>query len=488
MVTTKPRADAIHALAVYAESLADARRVIVFGVAVGLGQRLVDFGAQTVVEVAPGDDVSPLRRGAFDLALVTEPASFGDPAELLALVRRLVADDGVAVVSAGDALDYYQLFDLVAAEFEDVRMVAQLPFRGVALVELGGEDSPAVSVDTQLAAADRAPETFVAVASRYGAKLDPYAIVELPPRAEEPGDRVASEAVYAALAQERLRADALEAQLEELRRRAVASGEIQAALALQVRRVAELQAALEEERSEAEQGRMAAVQLEDAELRVEEARRVAATTEAELTRVAHAHGLELARFEEALRERARTIRALEAEVARRDVMVHELVDSLDALPAKPPSPTPSSNISSDPTALTDELARENSILRWRLDVLAMDLARSDAEAQAGEWAIQELEHELAREADARALPSDEGPSMPAAPAPEAGDAERRLAAAIDELDALRIALTQEHKARILAESGEELARARAEIQRQAALLEQLARELEVARAPREELR
>ena len=43
----------------------------------------------------------------------------------------------------------------------------------------------------------------------------------------------------------------------------------------------------------------------------------------------------------------------------------------------------------------------------------------------------------------------------------------------DELDALRQALAQEHAARVAAESGEELARARAELAKQAVLLEQM---------------
>jgi hypothetical protein len=61
-----------------------------------------------------------------------------------------------------------------------------------------------------------------------------------------------------------------------------------------------------------------------------------------------------------------------------------------------------------------------------------------------------------------------------APAP---GTDRKLAEALDQLDALRTALSQEHEARTQAESGEELARARAEIQRQAVLMEQLVREL-----------
>jgi hypothetical protein len=56
----------------------------------------------------------------------------------------------------------------------------------------------------------------------------------------------------------------------------------------------------------------------------------------------------------------------------------------------------------------------------------------------------------------------------------------RLAAALDELDALRHALAQEHDARTRAESGEELTQARTEIARQATLLEQLGQKLAVA--------
>jgi hypothetical protein len=224
-------------------------------------------------------------------------------------------------------------------------------------------------------------------------------------------------------------------------------------------------------------------QLEEAELRAVHAERVATGAEAELGRVVHAHVLELARLEETLRERALAIRGFEAEVVRRDGIIRELVDTLEegattqALAAAAPV---------EPTPLTDELARENSILRWRLDALALELARRDAEAQAGEWAIQELQHELALEAITPATPAGAEPAP--SPSPSTGDDARRLASALAELDALRLAMTQEHGARVLAESGEELSRARAEIQRQTVLLEQLRRELEATRHPREELR
>jgi hypothetical protein len=47
MVTTRPRADRAHALAVYAESFAEGRRVAVFADAsYGLGDRLALLGAR----------------------------------------------------------------------------------------------------------------------------------------------------------------------------------------------------------------------------------------------------------------------------------------------------------------------------------------------------------------------------------------------------------------------------------------------------------
>jgi hypothetical protein len=106
----------------------------------------------------------------------------------------------------------------------------------------------------------------------------------------------------------------------------------------------------------------------------------------------------------------------------------------------------------------DALAQENAQLREKLDALALDLARREGEAQAAAWTISELERRAVQ--------------APPSAAPET-DLEHKLAAALDELDALRQAVAQEHQQRLKAESGDELARARAEIQRQAALLEEL---------------
>ena len=133
----------------------------------------------------------------IDLAIVADLGLFDDPAAIVRRVRRMVGEEGVAIIAARSAEPACDrtparrcrrrarstttiLFDLVAPEFDSVRMIAQLPFYGVALVELGEEDeAPGVNVDTQLGETSKAPEAFVVVASQRGARLEPYTIVQL---------------------------------------------------------------------------------------------------------------------------------------------------------------------------------------------------------------------------------------------------------------------------------------------------------------------
>ncbi|MBV9948895.1 MAG: hypothetical protein JOZ69_18750, partial [Myxococcales bacterium] len=120
----------------------------------------------------------------------------------------------------------------------------------------------------------------------------------------------------------------------------------------------------------------------------------------------------------------------------------------------------------------DALVTENARLRQRLDALALDLARREGEAQASAWAIAELERRLEDRSEAPRVPLSTPGRPPAAPAVTGGP-DPELATVLEELDILRRALAQEHAARLQAESGEELARARKEIARQAELLAEL---------------
>jgi hypothetical protein len=530
MDSNAPSVHPQQALAVYAESLVAGARVAVFGDAsLGLGARLVELGARSVqlwdpepsrarveaeqapraVTISPYADSEADTR-IFDLALVVDLGQFGDPAGVVRRVRRSVGPDGVAMIAAKSAemaqpdglraFDYYDLFDLVAPEFESVRMVAQLPFHGIALVELGEEDeSPAVNVDTQLAESGRVPEAFVVVASQRGARVEPYSIVQLPvpPRVEDaPVDRDALaraelrgefltsqlDDLRARMAEGARAAEELPALEESLRARSARVAELEKALAARGRDLADLSNEVEEMRGAAEAGRIAAVQVEEVALRADRAERRVALLEGEVASLSHevarsgdVHSAELARAEEGLRERSQAVRLLEGELARRDQMVRDLVGSLDEvhIEAMPEPAAPKADLP-DVTGTLDRLrALEDDAVRLRsqLDALALDLARREGEAQAAAWQITELERELAR----RQASEGEGAS---ATTPEASSphTDRQLGQALDEIAVLRAALSQEHEARRRVESGEELARARAEIERQAVLLEQLARE------------
>jgi hypothetical protein len=548
MDSNEPGVHLQHALAVYAESLAAGARVAVFGDAsVGLGARLAELGARAVHLWDPDagraqSEADRAPRGVMvrayaeqeadvrpiDLAIVSDLGLFDDPSAIVRRVRRMVGEEGVAVIVApnaeavrasgpevrSNAFDYYDLFDLVAPEFESVRMVAQLPFHGVALVELGEEDeAPGVNVDTQLAESGRAPDAFVVVASQRGARLEPYTIVQLAaaPGVVEPvvlddtarhrrdreDERAAIDSARAAdrdaLLQAQLRTELLTGQLDDLRRRLAGSEraaetvasleeslrsrtaqaqELEASFAARGRELLDLSAEVEEMRSAAEAGRIAAAQVEEVALRSDRAERRVAILEQELAKGGDTQSKELADMEQVLRERAQAVRSLEVEVARRDQIVRDLVDTLEDVEGRqvPAAPeTSPDDAKGEATTLvaeaTQALGEENARLRAQLDALALDLARREGEAQAMVWQVTELERRLAQAAE------------PSAPAPPGQGTDSRLAQALDQLDALRVALAQEHDARVRAESGEELSRAHAEIQRQAVMMEQLVREL-----------
>jgi hypothetical protein len=511
MDSNAPRVHRQQALAAYVEPLAVGRRVVVLGDAsLSLGPRISELGARSVhlwdpnaerahraAELAPhGVIACPLpqrgqpfddpdeQRGAFDLAVIPDLEIFDDAADLLARVRNLVGEEGAVLVCApnrdGDnhsaAFDYYELFDLVAGQFDDVTMIAQLPFHGVALAELveGEGESPAVTVDTQLAGSNRTPEAFVALGSQRGVRLDPYAIVELPQRLSEAEEVEASEAVRMALAQAGVRAAGLEEQLEELRahlgdmergeraargleealrNRSSQVADLESALAGRLRDVVALSQEVERMRATADAERAVAAQLDELVFRTERAERALAALEPEQVRATEVHAAELARYEEGLRDRAKAMRALEAELVRRERMVRELVDAIDEAGSHPTSveapPNPDSGLATDVAQEHIALTEANAQLRRKLDALALDLARREGEAQASAWTIAELERHL-ESAARRPTPPDDTPAIEPNPDTEA---KRHLASALDELDVLRRALTQEHEARMVAESG-----------------------------------
>lgn len=524
------------ALAVYAGSLAIEARVALFGdSSMGIAGRLLEAGARAVhvwdpdreraMAVAegapPGVSVQaypPAEDGlpSADLVLVTDLGLFEDPGEVVALARDMAGDVGIALIRAANretapeamrAFDYYELFDLVAGPFSTVRMVAELAFDGVALVALGEEtdEAPAVSVDTQLADDDRSVAAFVAVASEREIALEPYSIIELPPvEADTSGARMGP-APSAAQAL----ADALERKLEDQTARCA---DLEAELEARSDRLSSLSAEVDALRAAVDAAAVSASEVEDLARRAEQvdalaeragqAERRAATLERDLATTEDARATEIDRLEGALRERAQAVRSLENELGRRDEIVKDLVSSLSeagitAQPAAPaplghppvgaaepsaPSPAALGELGSPPEANEQPISpsaidaregaagepwiEENVRLRQQLDTLALDLARREADAHAAAWTVAELERRLAQQAEPRAESSEE--------------AKGALSRALDEVDALRRALAQEHAARVRVESGAALAQARSEIERLTVLLEQQASEQRAA--------
>lgn len=233
------------ALSVFAESFARDRRVIVVGdAALGVGERLLDLGARTVhvydtaengdaparaaggparsrLSVRPQSGDFEVRDGAFDLAVVPDLDEVDDPAALVARLRRVVSDEGALVVCGknpqlfpGQGVDYTELYDLVALQFEHVVVSGQIAWGGVAFARLGDDgEARDVTVDSQLVGDPPGIEGYVLVASQSPIEPDPYVIVQLPDAAALAGG--APDSVE--FAEVRLRAELLAAQLEEQR-------------------------------------------------------------------------------------------------------------------------------------------------------------------------------------------------------------------------------------------------------------------------------
>jgi hypothetical protein len=538
-------ASVVAALSVYVDPLvADARVAVVGDAELGLdiAERLLELEARTVHLYDPdpervariSDDVPrgvsvrmlrdefDVRDGAFDLVVIPDIGVLPDAAASIVRLRRVVDARG-AVVAMGrartshrdDALfpellppvvEYAELYDLFALQFESVTMTGVLPFAGVVFAELGAGDDLAVSVDTRLVDPEP-PSVFVVTAGREPALLDPYAIVQVTRSAGESSpsdalDTIAVEVarresdsrehdVATAFAAMQLKAELLSAQLDEHRARLAAvdsRGAEQASLVdrlaverdLALTRATELEGILgaaqqalellERRLASAEQGSVQRELL----ARAERAETSLALLVADLSQLGDAQATETAGLEEQLRERARVIAAMERELGRREQLVRELVASLEEA-----REGTSGRVFEAAPAMPGVAPEEVVRLRRKLDDLALQVARREGELVAQAWRITELENDKARLAvslereAAVAATARAAPPKARVPAGSASDVEGELARTRDEIDALRQALTQEHAARIAAESGEELSRARAELARQAALLEQM---------------
>jgi hypothetical protein len=363
-------------LCVYLEPLVAAARVVVIGDAT-CAARLQQLGARSVHVFDPdearaarttpprGIVVQPLpphdfdvRDGAFDVGLVPNLSDLPDPAATLARLRRVLGHEGVLLVCAsnpevtGEGIGYYDLYERVALQFANVRMIGVLPFAATTLAELGTqEEEPDVSVDTQLVSEPAAPFAFCALASQSEkARLAPYAIIQQPeffptaPAVDDRSEHIAE--IEARLSEASARASELQAALADTSEkldealRAVAERDRLRA------RVADLERALDQARSAIDERVLAA-----------EKRAQASVAE------------EIAALEAQLCERGHAVSELEKEVRRRETIVRELVMALEQ--------------SADEAAKT------------KLDQLALELARKQSELEATRWRVAELEQRLA---------------------------------------------------------------------------------------------
>jgi SAM-dependent methyltransferase len=208
-------------LPAYADALVRSRRVAIVGdSSLGLGELFIERGARSVhvfdpdpsrtaeatarLAAAPSGSARPqvstfvedlgVRQGAFDIVVIPDLSEMHGKAELLQRVKRLLPPQGLAIVAApnpeaerwllppGDAVEeapsYYELYDLVAAEFAEVKMLGQAPFVGYALVDFAAEE-PDVSIDTSGLAEPETPEWYVAIASERPIQLNEFALVEV---------------------------------------------------------------------------------------------------------------------------------------------------------------------------------------------------------------------------------------------------------------------------------------------------------------------
>jgi len=237
---------------------------------------------------------------------------------------------------------------------------------------------------------------------------------------------------------------------------------------------------------------------EDLAARLAHTERKFAAVEHDLGQLAGEHVAEVSSLEAQLLDRARMLKAQDHELARRATMVEDLLSALEeaAVGAE--------------VVLPERPAQEDARLlemKRRLDEMAIEAARREAELEARSWRISELE--LQRQLAVESAVEAEAKRKVALAAAEEAEEKRKLAVSAaettqgkasenpptvvdaappalppavekleEELFALRQALVQEHAARVAAESGEALHSAQEELRRQAMRIEELGRALD----------
>ncbi len=468
------------ALSAFAESFVKARRVVVFGNALSAlprlmlerGARLVHVCDSTVLRAteaaqrystsglsfsALGDGDLALRDASFDTVVVEHLGAF-DAKQLVRRARKLLAPRGVALFATPNRdvhfpllqasepsaapLDYYALYDLVAGEFEHVRMFGQSPFVGYAVADFAaeGEIDPVIDSEFVPRGAEE-PELFVALAARHRPSLTAYSLIQLPFRSvraglgADTGDEKSGATASPSLALAQ-KLEAQEAWIAELEGRAEAADARADEAEAELETVREALARVEEQKREleepiesapraerdpaelervlAERAELDRLRSEHAELLAEQQRHLSERAELEQLRVssaalrARAEGLEqeiearsvqLAAFEQAssdgeevarleaqLVERGTEIRRLERGLKEAERIGRELVLELSRksgpLPAPEPAVAKAAPERVEPTGVREAEANAARLAQQAADQYALSWAAEAAQLRA----------------------------------------------------------------------------------------------------------
>jgi hypothetical protein len=216
-------------------------------------------------------------------------------------LRRSLAPRGIALLLSPNperlsrGASYYDLYEWVTGEFDEVRMLGQLPFSGCAIVDFGAEGDPDFSLDTSFVQGnEQEPEWYLALASHFPVAVDGYTLVQLP-ASEDTNSEDASPDPAPSEALEALRRSEaqLQAEVERLRKAERASqkgarddersARLQAALSERDALLRDLEARLTEAQRRIEQAEEEATEAQTA-LNAARQQAQAATKQAETAR------------------------------------------------------------------------------------------------------------------------------------------------------------------------------------------------------------
>jgi len=349
MADTKAKSPDFHpslVVGAWADNLVSGRRVAVVGDATtGLAEQIASTASRRVhaydpdaervaraiarratnkVSTAPLDEALDMRGGAFDVVVVPDAMLTGDTAGLIDSAAALLSPRGTLVLAspnpeAGlDGVGYYELYDIVSAQFECVRVLGQAPFAGYSIAEFAAEGEPTVTIDTSLAGAATEPIGFMIVASQHELDVDPYTLLQTPcaPASTEADQQQAQQARQAQQAQQY---DLAQAELDKIRHReerAIKLADERQATATKLRaRVSELQAKTESLQAAAHDSDKLRRQLQRATSDLEHERRDNERARADIE---ESHQLDLDRMLDRIAELELTIEAEEEASKTRD--------------------------------------------------------------------------------------------------------------------------------------------------------------------------